>query len=116
YRTHGGHWHAIEFEEPPYLADPRRAVYRIHSKYFHMRDHCRRILGKMVRVTLKCDFIVDLAGLPVDGNFLNGRRPTGDGIPGGTFESWFRVRRRWPHKIAHARSAASEDTQEEVES
>ena len=119
YRTHGGHWLPLDFEVPPYLddEDPRRAMYRIHPKYFHTRDHCRRVLGKMVRVTLKCDFIVDLQGLPVDGNFLNGRRPTGDGIPGGTFESWFRVRKKWPQKIAQAKpTTAAGSTEEEVKS
>ena len=33
-----------------------------------------------------------LGNIPdADGNFLGGKLPSGDGIAGGTFESWFRV-------------------------
>lgn len=42
-------------------------------------------------ITLKCDVIVDLHGLAVDGNFIGERLPTGDRVQGGTFESWFHV-------------------------
>jgi hypothetical protein len=42
-------------------------------------------------ITLKCDLILDVNGRAVDGNFLGGGYPTGDGVPGGTFETWFRV-------------------------
>ena len=42
-------------------------------------------------MTLRCDFILDYRDNPVDGDHLRGRRPTGDGVAGGTFESWFRV-------------------------
>jgi hypothetical protein len=45
--------------------------------------------GTRVLVTLRCDFLLDCQGQPVDGNHLGGRVPTGDGVPGGTFESWF---------------------------
>lgn len=44
-----------------------------------------------LHVILKCDFILDCRGLPVDGEHLRGRSLTGDGAPGGTFESWFYV-------------------------
>jgi hypothetical protein len=43
----------------------------------------------MVRVELLCEFLVGEKKLPVDGDFLRGQMPTGDGIPGGEFESWF---------------------------
>lgn len=52
-------------------------------------------------LTLRCNMIVDERGVPVDGDLLaqrhvdgtyHGRPPTGDGVPGGTFESWIRVR------------------------
>ncbi len=45
----------------------------------------------LVHVTLKCDFILDCNGKPVDGDFLGGKPCTGNGVPGGTFESWFTV-------------------------
>ena len=45
-------------------------------------------------VVLRCDVISDLHGLAVDGNFLNASLPTGDMVPGGTFESWIEVRSR----------------------
>jgi hypothetical protein len=50
---------------------------------------------------LRCNVIVDERGIPVDGNLLARLQsdgtylaapPTGDSIPGGTFESWIRVR------------------------
>ncbi|MFZ3327026.1 MAG: hypothetical protein WA231_14525 [Methylocella sp.] len=47
-------------------------------------------------VVLKCDVITDLRGMAVDGNFIARRFPTGDGVQGGTFESWLHVRPRPP--------------------
>lgn len=54
-----------------------------------------------VFISLKCDVILDHFGVPVDGNLLargslDGTTyyvdaPTGNGVPGGLFESWFRV-------------------------
>ncbi|MBV9759639.1 MAG: hypothetical protein JO340_03655 [Acidobacteriaceae bacterium] len=56
-----------------------------------------------VILTLQCDKVIDENGIPVDGNLLAGVReydkqymlrfPTGNGTPGGLFESWIRVRR-----------------------
>jgi hypothetical protein len=51
-------------------------------------------------LTLKCDVVLDEHGTPVDGNLLARldegayivSPPTGDGVPGGLFESWIRVR------------------------
>ena len=48
----------------------------------------------MVYVTLNCDFVMDCHDNAVDGNFIGGRFPTGNGLPGSTFRSWFRVRDR----------------------
>ena len=61
--------------------DGRQAV-------FHMR---RTPAESIIYVTLQCDFILDRDGVPVDGNHLRGRLPTGNGAPGGAFQSWFRV-------------------------
>jgi hypothetical protein len=44
-----------------------------------------------VYVTLKGDFIQDYRGRAVDGDFLCGSLPTGNGVEGGTFESWFQL-------------------------
>lgn len=51
-----------------------------------------------LHVILKCDFILDCRGIPVDGEHLRGRGLTGDGLPGGTFESWFYVEDDLPRK------------------
>jgi hypothetical protein len=51
----------------------------------------QNIAGNYVYVVLKCDFVLDCHDNAVDGNHLGGRLPSGDGRPGGTFESWFRV-------------------------
>jgi hypothetical protein len=77
----------VAAERPPWLsADGRTAVFELdRSRGF------RNLIGLTVFVTLKCDFLLDCAGKAVDGNHLGGRLPTGDGVAGGTFESWFRV-------------------------
>ncbi len=43
------------------------------------------------RVVIRTGFLADENGRAVDGDFLLGQTPTGDGLPGGTFESWFTV-------------------------
>lgn len=106
---YGGVQHDVEFlpfdgDNPPALEDDCRAVFTIDPKY--IRPHAYRadrrgepradrhgetIVGNTVYVRLKCDFILDCHGNPVDGNFLRGLLPTGNGVPGGTFESWFHV-------------------------
>jgi hypothetical protein len=46
-------------------------------------------LRPLCRVVLKCNALTGANGRAVDGNFLRGVLPSGDGIPGGDFESWF---------------------------
>ncbi|NUT50354.1 MAG: hypothetical protein HOV94_24060 [Saccharothrix sp.] len=53
--------------------------------------HVEAGIGEWVHVSLLCDFILDKDGVPVDGNHLGGRLPSGNGTAGGTFESWFQV-------------------------
>ncbi len=72
----------------PKVQDGRTAVFQIDTDFLNRRSN---LAGNVVYVTLKCDFILDCHGNPVDGNHLRGRLPSGDGTPGGTFESWFRV-------------------------
>lgn len=68
---------------PHLLADRRTAVFDVLTP--------EQYVGHTIQVTLRCDFILDCRGNPVDGNHLRGRLPTGDGVMGGDFQSWFRV-------------------------
>lgn len=84
----GGQREDLDFvmyiDRPPHLLPDRRtAVFDVLNP--------KQYLNQTIYVTLRCDFILDCRGNPVDGNHLRGQCPTGDGIPGGTFESWFRV-------------------------
>jgi hypothetical protein len=90
---YGGIQRDVEFlpadrDHPPRLEEDCRAVFTIDPGYLGEDDN---IAGNDVFVSLKCDFIVDCLGEAVDGDHLRGELPSGDGIPGGTFESWFRV-------------------------
>jgi hypothetical protein len=82
--------------------DGYRCSLQIDPEY--ARQHCHEHNFDLY-ITLRCDKVVDEHGLPVDGN-LHARLvkeeeehdyvvegPTGDGVPGGLFESWIRVRR-----------------------
>lgn len=79
----------FDLDHPPSLEDGCLAVYTIAPTY--LSSPRRNISGTSVLVALKCDFILDCHDNPVDGDHLRGRKPTGDGVPGGIFESWFRV-------------------------
>lgn len=61
-----------------------RVIEESHRKQANLEEN-------WVYITLKCDFILDCHHIPVDGNHLRGHLPSGDGVPGGTFESWFYV-------------------------
>jgi hypothetical protein len=90
--SYGGAQRDVEFlpsdPDPTLEADGRRAVYRIAPSMLRHRDN---IAGNVVFITLKCDFVLDCHGHPVDGDHIGGRLPSGNGSPGGAFESWFRV-------------------------
>ncbi len=94
---YGGEQRELEFmpsEEPPHLDDEGCvAVFTIDEDYFtgEPRKGKYTIANNWVYITLKCDFIMDCHYTPVDGNHLRGQLPSGDGVPGGTFESWFWV-------------------------
>nr|CBH39162.1 conserved hypothetical protein [uncultured archaeon] len=49
-------------------------------------------VGMRILIQLKGDFVLDENGYPLDANFLKGVFLTGNGIPGGLFESWFDVK------------------------
>ena len=83
----------VTYSEPPHVEHDCVAVFTIDPRshkghhdlpYAYLEHHT-------VFITLKCNFIRDCHGDPVDGDHLNGILPSGDGIRGGTFESWFRV-------------------------
>ncbi len=95
---YGGVQRNIEFlpfprHMPPMLEENEcEAVFTIDRDYLSDSDDEQdNIAGTWVYVTLKCDFIMDCHHRAVDGNFVHGHTPTGNGVPGGTFESWFRV-------------------------
>ena len=44
-----------------------------------------------LRVLIHADFIIDVKGRPLDGNFIGGKLPTGNAAPGDDFLSWFTV-------------------------
>lgn len=74
----------VLYETVPYLREDRKTA------VFDVREPGNYV-GKTIHVTLRCDFLIDCHGNPVDGNHLRGRLPSGDGVMGGTFESWFRL-------------------------
>jgi hypothetical protein len=76
-------------DAPPHVEDGCRAVFTIDRDYLGPRG--RNLGNNVVYVTLHCDFILDCHGNPVDGNFLGARFPTGNGVRGGVFKSWFSV-------------------------
>lgn len=77
-----------EDNEAHLAEDGCTAVYPIAHEYLTGRDN---ISNSFVYITLRCDFVKDCHDIPVDGNYLRGRLPSGDGRPGGEFVSWFRV-------------------------
>lgn len=72
--------------QPPYLAeDGCTAVFKIDDELLEGRQN----LGDyLLHVVLRCNFILDCHRRPVDGDHMKGTLPSGNGWPGGTFESW----------------------------
>ena len=83
----------FERDTPPGLSedDDCIAAFTIDPAFIDRRRHRENIAGSSVYVALKCDFILDCHGNAVSGKHLGGRLASGDGSPGGIFESWFRV-------------------------
>lgn len=83
----------VPYADPPHVEDECVAVYDLDPRGRNSRHELpyEYLVNQIVFITLKCDFILDCHDVPVDGNHLAGLLPSGDGIPGGTFESWFRV-------------------------
>lgn len=91
----GGDYEDLDFVtsvEDPHVEHECVAVFPIDPRQRHHQEPAYAYLeNQMVFISLKCDFILDCHGVAVDGNHLGGILPSGDGVPGGTFESWFRV-------------------------
>jgi len=88
-----------------------RTKAHLHIDHNYARNRLERIRFDLY-LLLRCNQVVDDRGNPVDGNLLAGLDrenreylgaifPTGDGIVGGTFESWIRV----VHGETHEREA-----------
>jgi hypothetical protein len=75
----------------PALVEPHRAVFEIDPDVLGPDDN---IGNSVIHISLKCDFLLDSRGVAVDGNHIGGDLPSGNGTPGGTFESWLRVTER----------------------
>jgi hypothetical protein len=76
---------AAPSEDGPHMEDDWTAVYKVDDR------RCKDLVGDLVVVTIRCDFVLDCHGQAVDGNHLGALVPTGDGLAGGDFVSWFTV-------------------------
>ena len=83
----------VTYADPPHVEHGCIAVFTIdpRGRRSHREVPYAYLENQTVFITLKCDFILDCHDVAVDGNYLGGILPSGDGIRGGTFESWFRV-------------------------
>ncbi|WP_433830973.1 hypothetical protein ACQP2E_12275 [Actinoplanes sp. CA-015351] len=77
---------------PPVLVGEREAVFTIDPDELQARRKGGHpgIVGETVFVTVYGDLIHDCHGLPVDADYL-GSFPSGNGVKGGVFRSWFTV-------------------------
>jgi hypothetical protein len=75
--------------DPALDADGRSASFTVPDRYCDRGDESIR--DAQITVTLRCDFILDARGDPVDGTHLRGALPTGNGTAGGDFVSWFTI-------------------------
>lgn len=91
----GGGYEDLDFVvscDKPEVHNGCEAVFEMDDRRRHQGEAAFAYLeNQTVFITLKCDFILDCHGEPVDGNHVGGVLPTGDGVRGGTFESWFHV-------------------------
>jgi hypothetical protein len=102
----------VNYTDPPHVEHGCMAVFRIdpRSQRHHHELPFSYLENQTIYISLKCDFILDCHDVAVDGNHLGGILPSGDGVPGGTFESWFRV---LPDHEWERRHREPQETQEE---
>jgi hypothetical protein len=82
---------------PWYSSDTTTAYLSIDPGY---ADECLQAVQFDLYLTLRCNLILDMNGCPVDGelrarwenNGVTVKPPTGNGMPGGTLESWIHVK------------------------
>jgi hypothetical protein len=115
----GGEYEDLDFvtyTEPPHVEHECVAVYPLdpRAERHHHDLPFAYLENQMVFIALKCDFILDCHDIAVDGNHLGGILPSGDGVPGGTFESWFHVvpDHEW-ERLEHQRQQPQQGHQEE---
>ena len=97
-------WDFVPSTDPPHVDHDCVAVYSVDKRGGRPFSFLE---GHTVLITLKCDFILDCHGVAVDGNHIGGMLPTGDGVRGGTFESWFRVVSDSEWESSHGRKEQS---------
>jgi hypothetical protein len=79
----------VDAERDPYFdAATCEAVFRLPE---HLLKKCRQVSGLQFVIRILGDYLEDVVGLIPDVELLRGRAPTGNGIPGGLFLSWFRL-------------------------
>ena len=72
--------------------EPITAVYSSVLKKWGLGIiQCSKIVWRMF-IQLKGDFVFDVDGNPLDANYLKAELPTGNGSPGGLFESWLNIK------------------------
>jgi hypothetical protein len=96
----------VRYRTPPSLSKDRRTAIFEPDDYHELR-------GETVHVTIECDFLLDCHGNPVDGDHLGGRLPSGNGLPGGTFHSWFSVVTDEKYQEAEEERRAASPAEEE---
>lgn len=74
-------------------ANKRKAVFDIDPENWSGDEDREQLPECNVFIRLLGDFVLDCHGNPVDANHVAGLLPSGNGSPGGTFESWFRLKR-----------------------
>jgi len=73
--------------------EPITTVYssRVLKKWGLRIIECSKIIWRMF-IQLKGDFVLDVNRNPLDANYLKAELPTGNGSPGGLFESWLNIK------------------------
>ncbi|MCG2582675.1 MAG: hypothetical protein KA296_17535 [Marinobacter sp.] len=83
---------AIEFDaDNVIVAAVQSAISTEPVEGITLRSTLGPLADGLYRIRFNGDFVSDEQGFAVDGDHLLGRLPSGDGVPGGAFESWVRV-------------------------